>query len=120
MAGLDPALGVLHADKDNRASLAQDLLEACRPYIDHWFFHWLDTATFNKRDFFEDGRGGVRIMRPLPAHLAMTSVLWRELASQVVQWFYRRLSGEAATLRLKAPGLVADARRRAARWRLGK
>jgi len=28
--GLDPALGILHADKDGRASLAYDLLEPAR------------------------------------------------------------------------------------------
>jgi len=32
-AGLDPAFGFLHADQENRASLALDLMEECRPGI---------------------------------------------------------------------------------------
>lgn len=32
-AGLDPAIGVLHSDQDNRPSLALDLMEEFRPYI---------------------------------------------------------------------------------------
>lgn len=32
-AGLDPAFGLLHADQDNRASLALDLMEEFRPWI---------------------------------------------------------------------------------------
>jgi CRISP-associated protein Cas1 len=32
-AGLDPAIGLLHADADNRPSLALDLIEEFRPLI---------------------------------------------------------------------------------------
>jgi CRISPR-associated protein Cas1 len=32
-AGLDPGLGVFHADQDRRASLAYDAIEAVRPYV---------------------------------------------------------------------------------------
>jgi CRISPR-associated protein Cas1 len=48
---LDPALGILHADKDGRASLAYDLMEPARPVLDRWLLHWLQSATFSKRDF---------------------------------------------------------------------
>jgi CRISP-associated protein Cas1 len=35
-AGFDPALGILHLDKEDRASLAYDLLELARPAVDAW------------------------------------------------------------------------------------
>jgi len=34
--------------------------------IDRWLLTWLREATFGRRDFFEDGRGAVRLMHPLP------------------------------------------------------
>jgi CRISPR-associated endonuclease Cas1 len=116
---LDPAFGTLHADKDDRASLAYDLMEPARPILDRWFFHWLQSATFSKRDFFEDYRGQIRLMRPLNSHLAMTAALWREIADQLAQWFYQRLIGKNASLRLKFVDLEIEAGRRAKRWALG-
>jgi CRISPR-associated endonuclease Cas1 len=117
--GLDPTLGILHADKDNRPSLAYDLMEPLRPLLDHWFFDWLWTATFSKRDFREDIHGFIRCTHPLTSHLAMTAALWRSMAESVVQWFYKRLSGEQARLRLDSDMLATKGGRRAVRWRLG-
>jgi len=56
-AGLDPALGIFHADKDDRASLAYDLMEPARPVLDRWFLQWIGEITFSKRDFHEDMTG---------------------------------------------------------------
>jgi hypothetical protein len=116
---LDPALGILHADKDNRASLAYDLMEPLRGILDRWFFDWLWATTFSKRDFREDVHGFIRCTHPLIAHLAMTTALWRGIVESVVQWFYKRLSGENARLRLDADMLATKGTRRAVRWRLG-
>jgi CRISPR-associated protein Cas1 len=118
--GLDPALGIMHSDKDNRASLTYDLIEPARPILDRWFFQWLQSATFSRRDFIEDMSGGVRIMRPLSSHLAMTAALWRGLADQLVRWIYKCLSAE----RVSGPKLAfidveTEATRPAARWTLG-
>jgi CRISP-associated protein Cas1 len=90
-AGLDPALGVLHLDKEDRASLSYDLLELARPAVDSWVLQWLSEATFNKRDFFEDSRGAVTIVRPLTAHLALTAPMWRKIAEPLVTWFHTSL-----------------------------
>jgi CRISPR-associated protein Cas1 len=92
--GLDPSIGILHKDKDNRASLAYDLMEPSRPILDRWFFHWLQYTTFSKRDFFETIEGFIRVTHPLNSHLAMTAVLWRGLADQLVRWFLARLTGD--------------------------
>jgi CRISPR-associated endonuclease Cas1 len=65
-AGLDSTMGILHVDaKDERASAAYDLLAPLRPIVDRWLLSWLREATFSRRDFFEDGRGAVRLMNPL-------------------------------------------------------
>jgi CRISP-associated protein Cas1 len=118
--GLDPALGILHADKDNRASLAYDLMEPARPILDRWLLHWLQSATFSKRDFREDIYGFIRVTHPLNSHLAMTAALWRGIAEQLAQWIYQRLSGANVHLRLTGVDLLAgDATSRAARWRVG-
>jgi hypothetical protein len=119
--GLDPALGILHADKDNRASLAYDLMDGpARPILDRWFLHWLQSATFSKRDFREDIYGFIRVTHPLNSHLAMTAALFRGIAEQLARWIYRRLSGENVRLRLTGVDLLAgDATSRAARWRVG-
>jgi len=39
--GLDPGLGVLHADTDARDSLACDLMEPIRPHVDAFVLNWL-------------------------------------------------------------------------------
>jgi hypothetical protein len=116
--GLDPALGIFHTDKDNRASLTYDLIEPARPVLDRWFLHWLKSATVSKRDFIEGVVGEVHITRPLSSHLAMTASLWRGIAEQVASWFYQCLATEKiGELRLPA-SVETDAKRRAARWSL--
>jgi CRISPR-associated endonuclease Cas1 len=120
-AGLDPALGILHADKDDRASLAYDLMEPARPILDRWFLRWVGEITFSKRDFNEDIHGQIRVMYPLNAHLAMTAALWRAIADNLAQWIYARLNGEKADLKLPDAHLYArDAARRALRWNIGR
>lgn len=118
--GLDPTLGIMHTDKDNRASLAYDIIEPLRPILDRWFFQWLQSTTFSRRDFIEDMSGGVRIMRPLSSHLAMTAALWRGLADHLARWFYKCLSTERVSgLKLSFIDMGSKAGRRAARWTLG-
>jgi CRISP-associated protein Cas1 len=119
-AGFDPTMGILHGDvKDERASAAYDLLEPVRPIVDQWLLAWLREATFSRRDFFEDGRGAVRMMPPLPSHLAMTSALWREPAATVVAWYVRRIEGKRSRLRLR-PSVEAGRGRPATRWTPGR
>src|SRR5260221_10710850 len=46
--GLDPGMGIFHADQDRRASLAYDAIEAVRPYVDAWLVTWLATCLCRK------------------------------------------------------------------------
>ncbi|MEX2622296.1 MAG: CRISPR-associated endonuclease Cas1 [Acidimicrobiia bacterium] len=77
--GLDPGIGILHADQHSRDSFALDLMEASRPYVDRWLLDLLEGHYFRARDFSEDRRGSCRINPPLTHHL---SELTSALASQ--------------------------------------
>jgi hypothetical protein len=84
--GLDPGIGIFHADRDGRASLAYDTIEPLRPYIEAWLLCCRAEVRFAKRDFYEEGDGTVRITRPLSSWLAMTAPLWRQAAEVIARW----------------------------------
>ena len=55
-AGLDPHLGILHSDEYNKPTLAFDLIEPFRPWIDRLlieacFLHTLETEFFTKNQY---------------------------------------------------------------------
>jgi len=49
-AGLDPALGLLHADRDARLSFIYDLMEPCRPVVDRLVLDFAAAHTFAPTD----------------------------------------------------------------------
>jgi CRISPR-associated endonuclease Cas1 len=57
IAGLDPGLGVMHADQAHRDSLAADLMEPIRPLVDTYAIDLLTSRPFAARDFFETSTG---------------------------------------------------------------
>jgi CRISPR-associated endonuclease Cas1 len=84
--GLDPGLGLLHADQDSRDSLALDLIEAVRPSVDTWWLGLLEQHVFARRDFSEQGAGDVRCTLHLKPHLAETVSLWRQVIAPWAEW----------------------------------
>lgn len=62
--GLDPGMGVLHADQRARDSLALDAMEPVRADMDDWVLGQLATRTFSRRDFWETRDGQARLMAP--------------------------------------------------------
>ena len=68
--GLDPGLGVLHADMRNRDGFVLDLIESCRPIADRYIARLIKGHTFRRMDFGEDARGVVRVFPPLSSRLA--------------------------------------------------
>jgi CRISPR/Cas system-associated endonuclease Cas1 len=44
--GLDPGIGMFHADLDRRSSLALDAIEAVRPHVDYWLLAYLASSAF--------------------------------------------------------------------------
>jgi CRISPR-associated endonuclease Cas1 len=74
--GLDPGLGILHADQRARDSLALDLMEAVRPDVDTYILRLLSSHTFRAKDFHETRQGACRILSPLTHRLAETAPAW--------------------------------------------
>ena len=79
--GLDPNLGVLHADTDSRPSLACDLMEAVRTHVDEYVLSWITRQTLRREWFFEERDGNCRLMAGFAARLAEAGP---RLASAVV------------------------------------
>ena len=76
--GLDPGLGVWHADYRSRDSFVLDLMEVARPTVDQYVLHLIQTRTFTRKDVGETSRGVCRLLAPLATELAQTASLWRE------------------------------------------
>lgn len=94
VVGLDPGLGVIHADQLNRDSLSADLMEPVRPAVDRFVIELLARRTFAARDFFETREGVCRLIAPLAAELAQTEPRWRSLVGQVAEDVAAMLAGE--------------------------
>ncbi len=122
--GLDPGLGVLHADLKARDSLALDLMEAVRPWVDAYLLGLLQTHTFAARDFFETRQGVCRVLPPLTHRLAETAPAWAKavapVAEGIARAFFRpedRTAKHDQTLPTPLTGANRSAGRGAARRR---
>ncbi len=89
--GLDPGLGVLHADLRARDSLACDVMEAVRPDVDRWALTLLERRVFTARDFFETRQGQCRVMPALARELAETGPQWARAVAPVAEQVARVL-----------------------------
>ncbi len=74
--GLDPGLGVLHADHKARSSMALDLVEPVRPHVEGYVLRLVAERTFRRLDFAELPDGTVRVNPPLSHELAATMPAW--------------------------------------------
>ena len=96
--GLDPTLGVLHADQRNRDSLALDVMEPVRANVDAFLLNLLEDRVFEARNFAELPNGICRIAAPLTHELALTLPHWREclrpIAESLAQTFRGAVVGK--------------------------
>ena len=83
--GLDPGLGVLHADQKSRDSLALDVMEAVRPDVDAYVLELLQKGAFRADDFYETRQGVCRVLPPLTHRLAETAPVWARQLAPVVE-----------------------------------
>ena len=83
--GLDPGIGIVHADQRARDSLALDVMEAVRPVVDRWLLDTLASRTFARDDFHETRQGVCRLMPPLARLLAGTAPQWAAAVAPVVE-----------------------------------
>jgi CRISPR-associated endonuclease Cas1 len=85
VVGLDPGLGVLHADQLNRDSLSTDLIEPMRPIVDRYVFDLLRRRRFAASDFFETRQGVCGMTPSLARELAGAALDWGRLVGRVAE-----------------------------------
>ncbi|MGA7200600.1 MAG: CRISPR-associated endonuclease Cas1 [Candidatus Cybelea sp.] len=104
-AGLDPTLGVLHADQRNRDSFALDVMEPVRPNVDAFLLDLLEDRVFTSRDFVELSNGVCRVAAPLSHELALTLPHWREclrpIVADLAQTFREALTARTIEARIR-------------------
>ena len=113
--GLDPGLGILHADMKGRPSFVLDLIEAVRPVADAYVLDLLKVAPLQWRDFDEDQRGVVRVLAPLSHRLAEAMPGFATTLGPVAERVARQLA-KASPYDFSTPSvLTRDKHRKAAR-----
>lgn len=83
--GLDPGMGILHADMRGRQSLVLDLIEAARPIADRHVLRLAKAHPMRWRDFNEGERGVVRVLAPLSHRLAEAMPSYAAAMGPIVQ-----------------------------------
>jgi CRISPR-associated endonuclease Cas1 len=83
--GLDPGLGIVHADAKGRQSLALDLMEPVRPEVDAFVLDMVERRTFRKAEFTETADGHVRLLAPLTHALAETMPQWAKSLGPIAE-----------------------------------
>ena len=83
--GLDPGLGIVHADARGRQSLALDLMEPVRPEVDGFVLDMVERRTFRKAEFTEISDGHVRLLAPLTHELAETMPQWAKSLGPIAE-----------------------------------
>ncbi len=112
--GLDPGLGIIHADQKARDSLALDLMEAVRPEVDAFVLDLLRTHTFGGKDFHETREGVCRILAPLTHHLAERAPEWARAVAPVAEKVAKMLA-DGSGKRFSVPTVLTQDRRSAGR-----
>jgi CRISPR-associated endonuclease Cas1 len=91
--GLDPGLGMFHADQRSRDSLALDLMEAVRPQVDGYLLDLLGVRIFSAKDFVETRKGVCRVLSPVTHVLAETTQAWAKAVAPIAEHVCRILVG---------------------------
>jgi CRISPR-associated endonuclease Cas1 len=103
VVGLDPGLGVLHADQLNRDSLSTDLMEPVRPVVDRYVFDLLARRRFAAADFFETRQGVCRVTPPLTRELAEAALDWGRVIGRVAEDLAGRLEASGNSRPMPTP-----------------
>ena len=111
--GLDPTLGIVHADYRSRDSLALDLMEAVRPKVDAYVLDLLQQRTFAAADFYESPRGICRLLPPTTRLLAETAPAWARLVAPVAEQVTRALAETPGSRIKKLSTPLTNSKRRA-------
>jgi CRISPR-associated endonuclease Cas1 len=87
--GLDPGLGVIHADTPARDSLACDVMEAVRPQVDAYVLDLITRQVLKREWFFEQRDGSCRLMASFTEKLSETATTWGRAVAPVAEWVAR-------------------------------
>jgi CRISPR-associated endonuclease Cas1 len=117
VAGLDPGVGMVHADVRARASLALDLMEAVRPQVDDYVLELLTSRMFRASDFHETRKGNCRILNPLTHELAATAPAWGAAVAPIIERVARAFADAPETRIDRLPTPLTGSNRRAGRTR---
>lgn len=112
--GLDPGIGIIHADTPNRDSLALDLIETIRPTVDGYVLDLIEGHVFTRRDFHETDNGHTRLLQPLTHHLAATLPTWRQAVAPWAEHTAHHLADASPHKVPKHTPLTSTTRRRTA------
>jgi CRISPR-associated endonuclease Cas1 len=96
--GLDAGLGFLHVDTKARDSLACDLMEPARPYVDAFLLDSFVRQPLSRQWFFERSDGNCRLMASFTAHLSETAPMWGRAVAPFAEWVTRALWSSSAKL----------------------
>jgi CRISPR-associated endonuclease Cas1 len=110
--GLDPAIGILHADVAGRPSFACDLMEAVRPVVDAHVLGVLN-GPLRKREFTEDARGVVRCLAPITHRLAEAMPSYAVALGPVTETVAGILAA-ASPYDVNVPSILSGAKHKAA------
>lgn len=115
--GLDPGLGVMHADMKVRDSLACDLMEPIRPQVDAYVLQWIIGQPLRREWFFEERNGTCRLMAPFAERLSETAPTWARAVAPIAERVARALwsASTGAQLMRQPPTPLTQAHRREGR-----
>src|SRR6266852_606198 len=118
--GLDPALGLLHADTQWRDNLACDLMEPVRPQVDAYLLDWITREVMRREWFFEERNGACRLMGAFAVGLSETTATWGQRVAPIVETVVRNLSSTMRTSsrQMMAATHLTQRRRREAKGEL--
>jgi CRISPR-associated endonuclease Cas1 len=102
---LDPALGVLHADREERHSFACDVMEPIRPMVDAFALSLFRDRTFTKEDVIELATGQCRLLPPVTRELALTARLWSARVMDAADYGAQALVPHRREQRMIMPGV---------------
>ena len=116
--GLDPGLGILHADTKGRASFVLDIIEEVRPLAELHVLNLIRSQPLRWRDFHEDSRGVLRVLAPLSHRLAEAMPGFATSLAPVVERVTRMIGSISPYEVSNPPILTREKHRSAARRRI--
>jgi hypothetical protein len=111
--GLDPGVGILHADLKSRDAFIFDVIQPLQLVVGGYLLTMIEERTFTAREFFETRQGVVRLMLPPPQAMAEISPRLAKLVAPIVEQVAQRLTkGQGTPSRpLTMPTLLTQGNR---------